>query len=265
MRYCISLSIKIKASLLKLKYLAFFAVISFFIVNSKIVCSELGLFDNGETLRYKIKYMGILPIGTIEFKVDKIYDEIDKQKYKFLLTGVTENLLRPIFWARFKAESLWDAKDMCSIEYKEELERKGREKRTKILIFDQVNHVLTNIHGHKIKIFPYCQDPLSLFYYIRKLELQIGKTCVVYLNGSKKNYKIVLEPLREKIFRVTNKSFSCFKIKVKITKIEFNGEERCVGKGYLLLTKEEPRLLFQVKIMGSFGLISLNLSGDHYR
>lgn len=152
-----------------------------------------------------------------------------------------------------------------SLNYRLKL-REGRHRKDKEVIFDAVNskaHYIDYIDNERKDIdipFPML-DPLSSFYYLRCLNLEVGKPVYVTIFDSKKVWNVEVQVLRKERIEVPAGEFDTIVIK-PLMKSE--GIFYRKGDIYIWLTDDEKRIPVKLQTKVKIGSINANLAGGSY-
>ena len=144
--------------------------------------------------------------------------------------------------------------------------REGKHRRNKEVIFDHANRQATFIdHLEKenktYKIGENTLDPLSSFYYIRTVKLDVGKSVYVDIFDSKKLWNVEVQVLRKEKIRTALGEFNTVVIK-PLMKSEgiFNRK----GDLYIWLTDDVKRIPVRMQTKVAVGSIIGTLAGGTY-
>ena len=136
--------------------------------------------------------------------------------------------------------------------------KEGKHRRDKEVIFDQSAKKITYINHLKKEeaIFDmkgFLLDPLSSFYYVRKLPLEVGQSVYVDVFDNKKIYQIEVQILKKESIKTPLGSFSTILIK-PIMKTEGIFDRK--GDILIWLTDDEKRIPVQLKTKIAVGHIN---------
>lgn len=144
--------------------------------------------------------------------------------------------------------------------------REGRHRRDKELIFDHAKSQVTFIDhlGNKkknYKIDGKTFDPLTSFYYVRTLKLEVGKSVYVDVFDSKKLWNVEVRVLRREKIKTKLGEFDTVVIK-PLMKSEgiFNKK----GDVYIWLTDDEKRIPVKLESKVAIGSVTATLSGGTF-
>lgn len=144
--------------------------------------------------------------------------------------------------------------------------REGRHRKNKEVVFDAANSkaiyidYLNNEKKEMDVSFPIF-DPLSSFYYLRGLNLEVGKPVYVTIYDSKKVWDVEVQVLRKERVEVPAGEFDTIVIK-PLMKSE--GIFYRKGDIYIWLTDDEKRIPVKLQTKVKIGSINANLSGGSY-
>jgi len=144
--------------------------------------------------------------------------------------------------------------------------REGKHRRDKELIFDHANKQVTFIDhlGTEKKTFPIDEktfDPLTSFYYIRTVKLDVGKSVYVDIFDSKKLWKVEVQVLRRERIKTQLGNFDTVVIK-PLMKSEgiFNRK----GDMYIWLTDDLKRIPVKMQTKVVIGSVIATLVGGTF-
>lgn len=144
--------------------------------------------------------------------------------------------------------------------------REGRHRRDKEVFFDRtarqaayINHIEKERASFPINDSTF--DPLSGFFYVRRIPLEVGKSVFVDVFDSKKLYKLEVKVLKKESIKTSLGTFQTIVIKPIM-----QSEGIFYRKGDILiwLTDDEKKIPVLIKIKASLGSISATLVGGQY-
>lgn len=144
--------------------------------------------------------------------------------------------------------------------------REGRHRKNKEVIFDHRNAKIIYIDylDNERKEFDLASpvfDPISSFYYLRTLNLEVGKSVYVTIFDSKKIWNVEVQVLKKEKIEVPAGQFNTILVK-PLMKSEgiFNRK----GEIYIWLTDDEKRVPVMLKTKIKIGSVNASLVGGSY-
>ncbi len=144
--------------------------------------------------------------------------------------------------------------------------REGRHRKNKEVIFDQHNSKVTYIdyldkERKEFAVPAMTFDPISSFYYLRTLRLEVGKPVHVTIFDSKKVWHVEVQVLRKERIEVPAGVFDTILVK-PLMKSE--GIFYRKGEIYIWLTDDQRRIPVLLKTKVKVGSINASLTGGIY-
>lgn len=144
--------------------------------------------------------------------------------------------------------------------------REGRHRKNKEVIFDHQNAKIVYIDyiGNERKEFeipPAVFDPISSFYHLRTLNLEVGKSVYVTIFDSKRVWNVEVQVLRKEKVEVPAGRFDAIVVK-PLMKSEGIFARR--GEIYIWLTDDEKRIPVMLKTKVKIGSVNASLVGGSY-
>lgn len=144
--------------------------------------------------------------------------------------------------------------------------REGRRKKDREIILDHASKKATYINylNKEKRVFSITEttlDPLSSFYYIRTLPLEVGKSVYVEIFDSKKIYKAEVQVLKKEIVETPAGIFNTILIKPLI---KSEGIFYRRGDLFIWLTDDDRRIPVMLKTKVSLGAVKAVLAGGRY-
>lgn len=144
--------------------------------------------------------------------------------------------------------------------------REGKHRKNKEVIFDFKNLKAIYIdyidkERKEFEIPPAIFDPLSSFYHLRTLNLEVGKSVYVTVFDSKKVWDVEVQVLRKERIVVPAGTFNTIVVKplLKSEGIFFRK-----GDVFIWLTDDERRIPVMLKSKIKIGVVNANLVGGSY-
>lgn len=221
-------------------------------------------FQLPETLNYDISWTGIkagesvieikkvdnhilITVTTRSVKWISVFYHVEDRVESMLLAGTGKNILGP------------------PLSYKLNL-KEGRHRKNKEVIFDNSTSKALYIDylNDEKKEFDLPQsvfDPLSSFYYLRGMDLEVGKSVYIRIFDSKKIYDAEVQVLRKE--RITGPAGEMETIVVRPV---MKSEGIFYRKGDMLIwiTDDEKRVPIRMKAQVKIGSVTANLTGGSY-
>ena len=144
--------------------------------------------------------------------------------------------------------------------------REGRHRKSKEVIFDRHNSKVTYIdyldkEKKEFYVPALTFDPISSFYYLRTLRLEVGKPVYVTIFDSKKVWNVEVQVLRKERIEVPAGVFNTIVVK-PLMKSE--GIFYRKGEIYIWLTDDARRIPVMLRTKVKVGSINANLVGGSY-
>ena len=131
-------------------------------------------FQPGEKLTFLLRW-GIIPAGEAVLTVAPPGEINGQPALHFIMTAESNSFLDLFYKVRDRIESYTDIGMTHSLLYKNK-QREGRTKRNIVVDFDWVNNQVQYMNGKKknppVDLLPGTFDPLSVFYFLRGLDLE---------------------------------------------------------------------------------------------
>ncbi len=139
--------------------------------------------------------------------------------------------------------------------------REGRYRKKKEVIFDHHNAKVTYIdylekERDEFRVPAEIRDPISSFYYVRTLDLQVGKSVYVTVFDSKNIWNVEVQVLRKETVEVPAGRFNTIVVK-PLMKSE--GIFSRKGDIYIWLTDDEKRIPVKLKSKVKIGSVNAEL------
>jgi hypothetical protein len=153
-----------------------------------------------ERLTYKVKWMG-MPVGTIWASIKGIEKIRGRDAYVLEVVVRTNRFCSAIYKIEDRYVSYLDVGRLHTLRH-EVYRREGRFSKDAITDFDQENHIayfknLLNKSEKKFEIPKDIQDTLSVCYFFRLSQLEVGKRIEYAVCNNEKNYQLFAEIQRK--------------------------------------------------------------------
>ncbi len=228
------------------------------------ICADASAFDIPEKLQYDLTWAGIKAgESVLEAKDNGSYIQLiskaNSAKWVSIFYTVEDTVVSTLKKERFR--------NFVGIpqNYRIKL-REGKHRRDKEVIFDYAAKkaiYINHLHNEKTSftINNSTLDPLSCFYYVRKLPLEVGKSVFIDVFDDKKLYKAEIRVLRKETIETPLGTFKTILIK-PIMKSE--GIFYRKGDILIWLTDDEKKIPVMLKTKVPVGSVKAVLaSGNH--
>ena len=136
-------------------------------------------FQPGEKMVFELKWT-VVSAGEASLEVKSFKKVDNKDAYHFVLTAKTNRFLDRIYKVRDRIDGYTDMDITRSLFYSKR-QREGKTKKNVVVKFDwedstaEYTEYIKQAKKMPIELMPGALDPLSIFYYSRKLPLQVGE------------------------------------------------------------------------------------------
>ena len=211
-------------------------------------------FGVGEKLEFDINY-GFINAGTASLEVARLIDYENRPAFQIISLAESNNFFSSFYRVEDRAESILDALGIFSYRFEKNI-REGGYSSDRLYAFDQKNHT-TVYKGDTIAVEPYVQDALSVMYYTRTQNLEVGKSIFVpnFIDGRKIMLEVQVQK-REKI-TVPAGTFDCLVVEPISTSVGLFKHE---GTLKVWLTDDRLKMPVLMKSKVMVGSISAELT-----
>lgn len=172
---------------------------------------EIGVppFGVGERLKFEIKY-GFISAGTATLGIPETVTERGYECYRIVSLAESNSFFSAFFTVRDVAESYLDTRELVPRRFEKRL-REGGFRAHDIVLFDHDRHVaLYPKRGDRlVPISVGAQDILSSLYYVRMMDLTVGRSTFIDNHADRKNYPLEIKVLRKERVEVPVGRFDC--------------------------------------------------------
>ncbi|MGC1454627.1 MAG: DUF3108 domain-containing protein [Nitrospirota bacterium] len=218
-------------------------------------------FHPGETLTYNVSWSNILTAGTAVMEVKGETTPDGKRVLQFIVTGHSTGLVGSVFPVTDTARSVFDPLLMHSLSYSLR-EHYGKKDRLRVVVFDReqrtVISTLNNDPPATLDVPEQVQDALSSLYYLRTREdLEPGKTIIIDVLDSEKNWSVEFQVLGREKLKTALGEFSTIVVR---TFPKYKGVFRNKGEVFIWLTDDSRKVPVLMKSKLSVGSFVLTLA-----
>lgn len=225
-------------------------------------------FKPGEKLTFELKW-SFIKAGEAVMEVHPIATLNGSEVYHFVLTAETVPALDLIYKVRDRIDAYTDIDISKSVLYRKQ-QQEGRSIRDITLTFDwdkkQVQYVNFTEVLKPIAIMDGCFDPLSAFYYIRKLEIKENAVIERPITDGKKNVVGHVSVVRREQIVIGKQTYDTYLIEPELRGVGGVFEKSRNAKIQVWITADERKIPVRVKskvAVGSF--IAELLSADRVK
>lgn len=211
-------------------------------------------FGVNEKLTFDINY-GFINAGTATMEVTDLIEYEGRPCYQIVTIARSNDFFSTFYKVEDRAESILDAVGMFSWRFEKNL-KEGKYRSDRQYSFDQVNHTAF-YNGDTIEVAPYVQDALSLMYYTRVVELEVGRSIFVdnFVDGRK--FTTEVKVIKKERIKVDAGTFDCIVVEPIMKSV---GVFKHKGKLKVWLTDDRLRLPVLMKSKVMVGSISAELT-----
>jgi hypothetical protein len=165
-------------------------------------------FEPGEQLTFAIRY-GVIKAGIATMSVgDRVQCE-GGDCFHIVSEARSTMPFSLFFEVNDRVESLLDATELYTWRYEKNL-KEGSYNAHEVVVFDQRNHTATYPDGRVIAVPERVQDVLTSLYYVRTLDLEVGKSAFINNHADEKTYALEVRVLRIEEVEVPAGTYECF-------------------------------------------------------
>ncbi|MCK4408590.1 MAG: DUF3108 domain-containing protein, partial [Candidatus Eisenbacteria sp.] len=166
-------------------------------------------FGVGEKLSFEIRY-GFVSAGTATLGIPEIVTERGYECYRIVSLAESNSFFSVFFTVRDVAESYLDTRELVPRRFEKRL-REGDFRAHDLVLFDHDRHVALypERDNRLVPISVGAQDVLSSLYYVRMMDLTVGRSVFIENHADKKNYPLEIKVLRKERVEVPAGRFDC--------------------------------------------------------
>jgi hypothetical protein len=211
-------------------------------------------FGLGEKLYFDIGY-GFINAGYATLEVANLIEYENRPCYQIVSTAQSNSFFSSFYRVEDRVESIVDAMGIFTWHFEKHVSE-GNYRADRVYFFDQQNNKV--IYGDDtIDIAPYVQDALSVLYYVRTQELEVGKSYFIENFTDGKKYPLEVRIHRRETIKVKAGKFDCIVVEpLFLTSSVFKHE----GKLTVWLTDDRLKMPVLMKSRVIVGSISAELT-----
>ena len=210
-------------------------------------------FEVGELLVFDVAY-GFVVAGTAIMAVTDTQWIQERPCYRIVTEARSSKFFSKIFKVRDRIESYIDMEGLFPWRFEKHL-REGSYRSDKYVTYDQINHLVIE-KNDTLKVPPFIQGILSSFYFVRTMDLEVGKHIDIDNYGDGKIYPLRILVLKKEEIQVPAGTFQCVVVE-PIMRVEgiFNQQ----GRLTIWLTDDERKMPVLMKSKVLIGSIDARL------
>ncbi len=211
-------------------------------------------FSVGERLVFSIDY-GVINAGEGVLEVAGMVDMDGQACYRIESTARSNTFFSGFYRVRDKVVSYVDEDELFSRYFMKRL-REGTYRKTVEIEFDHERGVARYHNGREFEVPAGVHDVLSAFYFVRTLDLEVGKDLFLSAHSSEKSYDMRVIVHRQEAVETDLGTFDCFVIQpVMVGEGLFKHE----GDLMIYITADERRIPVLMSTKLPVGSITANL------
>ncbi len=166
-------------------------------------------FAVGEKLTFAVRYeFAKAGEACMEVK-EKVECGSGGECFRLVSTAWSTMPFSLFFEVKDVVESYMDTEELYTWRYEKRL-KEGNHEATEVVVFDQDGHTATYPDGMVVDIPERVQDVLSSLYYVRTMDIKVGKSLFIDNHADEKNYPLEVKVLKVEEIKVPAGKFECF-------------------------------------------------------
>ena len=218
-------------------------------------------FGVGERLSFEIKY-GFVSAGTAIMGIPRTVMERGHACYHIVSLAESNSFFSVFFTVKDVAESFLDVRELIPRRFEKRL-REGDFRAQDLVLFDHERHVAL-YPRKKDRVVPIssgAQDILSSLYYVRMMDLEVGRSVFIENHADKKNYPLEIRVIKKERIRVPAGEFDCTVVEPVLRSAGLFSHK---GRLTVWLSDDEARIPVLMKSKVVIGSISAVLTEVEY-
>jgi uncharacterized protein DUF3108 len=218
-------------------------------------------FIPGEKLTYSISWSTIIDAGVSIMEVKSGSMINGRQTYDLISTTHSVGVVDLVYPVQDKIVSIVDAEELYSLSFDLQ-EHHGKKTRSRKMTFDQTKGTVRDIVNQdppeQFTIPPHVQDAFSSLYYVRTLrDLTVGKSIMVDVHDSGKNWAVEVSVLDKEKITTPAGVFDTIKVR---TYPKYEGVFMNQGEIYIWFTDDTRKIPVLMKSVITIGSIVATLT-----
>lgn len=211
-------------------------------------------FGVGEKFRFDINY-GFINAGYATMEVVDIIEYENRPCYHIVSTANSNKFFSSFYRVEDKVETVFDAEGMFSWHFEKHL-KEGNYRSDRIHDYDPFNNVIY-YENDTIDVAPFTQDALSVLYFVRTRDLEVGKSIYIDNFTDGKVYSLQVNVIRKEKIKVEAGRFDCIVVEPLL---KSSGIFKHEGKLTVWLTDDRLKMPVLMKSKVLVGSISAELT-----
>ena len=214
-------------------------------------------FGVGEEFQYTVRY-GVIKAGSASMRVEELTERQGRPCLHVVSEVKTSRFFSAFFKVRDRVESWIDAEGIYPWEFRKKL-REGGYRAALHAVYDH-RRGLAYVDGDTVKIPPFVQDVLSVFYFIRTQPLRLGGSVDFYSHDNKKVFPLEARVVREERVKTGAGTFDTYLVIPQMRKTRDGaGLFRPKGEMWIWFSKDPSHIPVLIKSKLNFGSLTLEL------
>lgn len=193
----------------------------------------------GEDLEYTIRWQ-FIKVGSAIMQIKDIQTIAGRKCFHIYTAARSAPFFDVIYKVRNVNESWIDIESLCSLKFFSSI-NEGKVIKTETLIFDQPNGTYEIIEKKKKgEVPPFVQDVLSALYYLRTMDLEVGRTYEMDSHSGDTSWPLIAKIVKKQTIKVPAGKFDCLVVEPAIR--EGAGIFQAKGKLWVWITDDERKI-----------------------
>jgi len=172
------------------KIIRFLRCVALFVVIFALPCVQAGCYEleKGEKLTYAVKFLYIIPLGSLSIEVKDKVDYSGEAVYCINCEGKTAKWISLVFKAEVVLNSYVGARSLYPRKFEQILKIAGKPDDIRRATYDRVANIMEAEGKGRKKVPPDVRDPISAIYYLRAQDLNEGLEINQTVNNNQNSY-----------------------------------------------------------------------------
>lgn len=223
-------------------------------------------FRVGEEVILAVKYLGV-KAGELKIKVLPFKKVNGRKSYHFRTEIKSSSSYRFIYEVDDWAESFVDYETLLPFNYTIHVNHTNEKKQIKS-VFDHPNKIVKvwekkvdddgkiKKRSYEWGMFPFSQNVISVFFYIRNFQLKVGKVIKFPLTDEDNNMILEAHVIRQEVIDTDNGKIDTYVVAPKVT---IEGKFKPVGDVFLWFTNDDRKQIVRVESALKIGTLKFDL------